>query len=125
MRVPLRGLTGLLLVAPVLGWAGPAAGPVPPPTVVQRAISASSAAIDPFSPARQNHFPIRSLQLPPPPMEGIPLPKVTSNTDTPILVGKIDGKLILQTSSGIEIRDKPKPGTRAPLLNRHLPRNYR
>lgn len=125
MRVLPRGLAGLLLFAPVLGWAGPVAGPVPHPTVVQRVAElASSAAVDPFSPVRQNHFPIRSLQLPPPPVEGIPLPKVTGNPDTPILVGKIDGKLILQTSSGIEIRDRPKPGTRAPSLNRRLPRNY-
>lgn len=114
MRVLTRGLTVLLLFVPGLGWAKPSV-PMPHPTVVQQAETAA-AAVDPFSPVKPIQAPTSGMRLPPPPTKGIPLPETMNNPDAPTLVGKIDGKFILQTSAGIEIRNKLEPKPSAPVL---------
>lgn len=81
------------------------------PAMAQRALDAANqASINPFSPLQNRRFrPIQRMhqeQLPPPPALGSPLPLAKGTTaNAPVLVGYINGKPILKTSSGFVLKE--------------------
>ncbi|WP_031570513.1 hypothetical protein [Acidithiobacillus thiooxidans] len=101
-------LASLLFGLPGLSWAKPVATP---PGVVRAEQAGAVASTDPFSPVNHvspHQSDVRPLQLPPPPVGGLALPRNLVESNAPIVIGTINGETLVQTSAGVEVLSKAK-----------------